>query len=132
MRFRLSLCVVLWTALAAGQDMNCDLSGYKEQDGLKAQMRSGSLELTWRGERQNELRASLAVRNGQPVIQELAARKSGGKWVVLGQNLTPEFELTSGVRRLSNQQMEPLRDLKVALTPEVVERAVVQQSGQPV
>src|SRR6266481_593401 len=82
---------VLWTALAAGQEFNCDLSGYKAQEGLKAQMRAGALELTWRGERQNELRSAFAVRNGQPIVLELAVRKSGGKWIVLGQNLTPEF-----------------------------------------
>jgi len=113
---------VLWTTLAVGQGVNCDLSAYKAQDGLKAEMRAGTLELTWRGERQNELRAAFAVRNGQPVVQELAVRKSGGKWMVLGQNLTPEFELTSGIRRLSNQQMAPMKELGIALTPEVIDR----------
>jgi hypothetical protein len=62
------------------------------------------------------------VRNGQPVVAEMAARKSGASWVVLGRNLSPEFEVTSGRRRLSEQQMAPLRALGVALTPEVVER----------
>ena len=56
------------------------------------------------------------------MVQELAARKNGGNWIVLGQNLTPEFEITSGVRRLSQQQIAPLTGLKIALTPEVVER----------
>ena len=45
------LSASLWTALAAAQEINCDLSGYKPQDGLKAQSRAGTLELTWRGER---------------------------------------------------------------------------------
>ena len=56
------------------------------------------------------------------MVEELAARKDGGAWISLGQNLTPEFEMTSGVRRLSEQQMAPLRDLKIEFTPEVVER----------
>jgi len=116
------LCVILWTAFAKGQDLNCDLGGYKPQDGLKARMQGGALEVTWQGERRDQLRASFGIRNGQPVIQELAARKNGGAWIVLGQNLTPEFELTSGVRRLSQQQINPLEDLKVELTPEVIER----------
>src|SRR5262249_53865169 len=51
-----------------------------------------------------------------------AARKNGGQWIVLGRNLSPEFEVTSGVRRLSQQQIEPLTGLKIELTPEVVER----------
>ena len=57
-----------------------------------------------------------------PWSQELAARKDGGSWIVLGQNLTPEFQVTSGIRRLSQQQISPLKELNVALTPEVVER----------
>jgi hypothetical protein len=113
---------MLGTALAGAQESNCDLSGYKAQDGLKAQMRAGTLELTWRGERQNELRAAFAIRGGKPTVQELAVRRNNGKWIVLGQDLTPEFELTSGIRRLSNQQIAPLKELGVALTPEVIER----------
>jgi hypothetical protein len=116
------LCGLLWTAFAAGQDLNCDLGGYKPQDGLKAQLRGGALEFNWQGERRDQLRASFTIREGQPMVQELAARKSGGNWIVLGQNLSPEFELTSGVRRLSQQQIAPLKDLKVELTPEVVDR----------
>ena len=109
-------------ASAFGQELNCDMTGYKPQDGLRAQMRAGILELTWTGERQEQLRAAFTIRNGQPMVEELAARKSGGKWIELGRNVTPEFEITSGVRRLSEQQMAPLRELKIELTPEVVER----------
>jgi len=116
---------LLGTILAAsslGQELNCDMAAYKAQEGLTAQIRSGVLELNWQGERREQLRAQFIVRNGQPVLQELAARKAGGAWTVLGQNLSPEFEITSGVRRLSEQQMAPLRDLKIQLTPEVIER----------
>ena len=116
------LITVLMVSSAASQDFHCDMSGYKAQDGLKAQVHAGILELAWQGERQEQLRAQLTVRGNQPVVQELAARKNGGKWIILGQNLSPEFEITSGVRRLSEQQMAPLRDLKVEFTPEVVER----------
>ena len=109
-------------AALPGQELNCGMADYKAQDGLKAQVRAGVLEVTWQGERRDELRARFAIRGGQPLVQELAARQSGGSWVVLGQNLSPEFEITSGVRRLSQQQMSPLQEMKVELTPEVVER----------
>jgi hypothetical protein len=118
-------CVLLLAGMAAalpGQELNCEMANYKPQEGLNAQVRAGVLELTWQGERREELRARFTVRGGQPLVQELAARKTGGSWVVLGQNLSPEFEITSGVRRLSQQQMSPLQDMKVELTPEVVER----------
>ena len=117
---KILLLATLPAMLACAQD--CDLSAYRAQDGLKAQMHAGALELTWQGERGDQLRASFTIRAGQPMVKELAAHKNGGNWIVLGTNLTPEFEVTSGVRRLSEQQMAPLRDLKIALTPEVVER----------
>jgi hypothetical protein len=118
--------VLFLTAMTAGvgtcQDLTCDLAGYKPQEGLQAQIRSGVLEITWQGERREQLRAQFAIRGGQPLVRELAARKNGGSWIVLGQNLTPEFEITSGVRRLSQQQIAPLKELNVELTPDVVER----------
>src|SRR5690349_12136261 len=121
-RFLVVLFASLSTVALARAELNCDLAGYKAQDGLKAQMRQGLLEVTWQGERREQLRAVLTVRDGQPVVQELAARKEGGNWIALGGNLSPEFEITSGVRRLSEQQMQPLRDRGVELTPEVIER----------
>jgi hypothetical protein len=110
------------TAVAAGQELNCDMSGYKPQDGLKAQLRSGLLELAWQGERNESLRVTFTIRDGQPVVQEMAARKNGGNWAILGKNLTPEFEITSSIRRLSEQQMAPLRGLGIEFTSDVVEK----------
>ena len=116
------LLASLSIGLAADGDFVCELYGYKAQDGLKAQMRAGALEVTWQGERREQLRASFTIRDGQPVVQELAAKKDSGSWITLGQNLTPEFQITSGIRRLSMQQVSPLKELGVALTPEVIER----------
>jgi hypothetical protein len=114
--------ITLWGAVAFGQELKCDMAGYQAQEGLTAQLRVGVLELSWQGERGEQLRAQFTVRAGQPVVQELAARKGGGNWIVLGRNLSPEFEITSGVRRLSQQQIAPLKELNIALTPEVIER----------
>ena len=116
---------VCWAAagavFAAGQTP-CDLTEYKPLEGVKAEQRQGVLEVTWLGERGEQLRASFSIRDGQPIVHELAARKGSGAWTVLGRDVVPEFEVTSGKRRLSEQQMAPLRELKIALTPEVVER----------
>ena len=104
------------------QAVNCDTRQYKPAEGLTAENRDGVLQLSWEGERGDQLRAALGIRGGQPMVVELAARAGGGAWKVLGRNLVPEYEVTSGVRRLSEQQMAPLRELKTALTPEVIER----------
>jgi hypothetical protein len=39
----------------------------------------------------------------------------------LGQNLVPEFSVTSGKRRISEQQLNPLRNLGYEITPELIE-----------
>ena len=100
---------LLLPALAGAQTLNCDFQGYKALDGLRAGMRSGSLELTWQGERGQTLRATLGVDGGQPVVRELAVEKnaSNGKWSVLGHDLTPEYQVTTGRRRISAQQEVP-------------------------
>ena len=48
--------------------------------------------------------AEFALQGGQPVVRELAARKTGGPWAVLGRNLSPEFEVSTGKRRISTTQ----------------------------
>src|SRR3954466_1552882 len=105
MNFRNPLFLAILSLPAVAQaELNCDLTGYRAQEGLKAQMHAGVLDLTWQGERREQLRASFTIRDGQPVVQELAVRKDGGSWITLGANLRPEFQVTSGVRRLSQQQ----------------------------
>jgi hypothetical protein len=115
----LPLSVLLLCGAAAGQTLNCNLDGYKPVDGLKATCRGSALELEWRGEGGDQLRASFTVRNGQPEVQELAARKTGGAWVVLGTNLQPEFHVTSGKRRMSLAQGNIFKSLKIEVTPEL-------------
>ena len=117
---RIILSGLLLSAAVAGQTLNCSLQGYKPLDGLKAEMRSGSLALTWQGERAQTLRAILGLSGDQPVVRELAVEKNG-KWYVLAHDLTPEYQATTGRRRISAQQEAPLRQLGI-FTPEVIER----------
>lgn len=112
----LALC---WCA-AHAQD--CDFKGYKSLDGLKAEMKAGVLQFSWQGAGGQELQAQFTIRDGEPTIHELAVRKGQASWIVLGRDLTPEYQVTSGVRRLSEQQAAPLRALKIQITPEVIDR----------
>ena len=104
------------------QSLNCDLSQYKAASGLTAAIVQGALAVTWSGSSGTEVRASYAIDNGQPVVRELAVRRSGGQWSPLGQNLAPEFYVKSGVRRMTTQQGQPLIDIGVDITPEVIEK----------
>jgi hypothetical protein len=61
-----------------------------------------------------------AIVAGQPLVRDLAVRKSDAPWVLLGERLKPEYHVVSGVRRMSTQQADPLRAAGVELTPEVI------------
>ena len=113
---------MLWAASAAGQGISCDVSGYKPADGLRAAQHEGILELTWQGERSEQLRASFTIRDSQPQVQELAVRKNGGQWAVLGSALRPEFHVTSGKRRMSMAQAAQFKLLNIEVTQELYDK----------
>ena len=100
----------------------CDLSEYTPLDGLTAANQGEVLALTWSGERGTELRLALTVLDESPLVAEMAVRRAGGSWVNLARDVTPEFNVTSGLRRISEQQLRPLRDLGVNITPEIIEK----------
>jgi hypothetical protein len=100
--------------------LNCDLAQYKASTGPTASVAQDVLTVSWRGQNGSEMRARYAIDNGQPVIRDLAVRRSGGQWASLGQNLTPEYRVVSGIRRMSKQQADPLAAAGVTLTPEVI------------
>ena len=110
------------TAAAIAPPVNCDLTQYQPVTGLTAVAERDGLAVTWEGQNGSELRARYAIDSGQPVIRELAVRKAAGAWSPLGQNLTPEYYVVSGVRRMTTQQGQPLEDLGVKITPEVIEK----------
>jgi hypothetical protein len=110
------------TSTAMADSIKCDLAQYKAGAGLTATVEQNVLVVSWSGQAGADLRARYAIDSGQPVIRDLAIRKAGGQWATLGQNLTPEYRVTSGIRRLSEQQAQPLRAAGVELTPAVIEK----------
>jgi hypothetical protein len=111
----------LFSGMGVAQGLNCNMRDYSSVNGIKAEAAGGAVTLTWQGEGGQELRARFGVRDGQPVVEELAARKAGGAWVVLGKELTPEFQVTTGRRRMSKTEDDILKRLH-AETPENQER----------
>lgn len=110
------------TAPAVGPPLKCDMTEYKAIAGLTAAQEPDALVVTSEGQGGPGLRARYAIDGGQPLIRELAVRKPGGQWIVLGQNLMPEYYVVSGVRRMTTQQGAPLEQLGVKITPEVIEK----------
>jgi hypothetical protein len=100
----------------------CDMSHYKSLPGLSASVADSTLIVTWDGEMNNELRLRLTINDGTPTIQDLAIRSKGAQWVTLASNLTPEFHVVTGFRRLPLEQIRPLMSAGIPLTPEIVEQ----------
>ena len=115
-----SIAIVPVTLVA--DSVRCDLSDYKAAPGLTAGLEQDLLAVSWNGQAGSELRARYAIDGGQPIVRDFSIRKTGGQWSVLGRNLTPEYRVTTGVRRMTEQQAQPLRDAGVELTPAVIEK----------
>ena len=118
---KLLLCPIVTCALivgvtsaATGDGLTCDMGAYKAAPGLSARVdqQANVIEVDWTGQARDELRAQFAIDRGQPTLRELAIRASG-RWITLGRNLVPEYRVTSGVRRMSEQQAAPLRSAGV-------------------
>ena len=105
----------------SADSLNCALTGYTATPGLTAAVADNALTLTWDGEKSQEIRLRLAVEGGTPTIRELAVHRKGTPWAVLATNVTPEFTVVAGFRRMSNQQMLPLRGLKVPITSTLID-----------
>ena len=118
-----STTMVPWRApvLHAGS-VNCSVSQYKASQGLTAAVEQDSLLVSWSGQNGADLRARYAIDDGQPVVRELSVRKAGGQWTTLGRNLTPEYHVVSGVRRMADDQANPLRAAGVELTEDVINK----------
>jgi hypothetical protein len=112
-----AIVAVLAAQTAAAQGLTCDLSGYAPNGPHSSVQVSGEvLTVEWAGTGAERVRLRLAIREGTPVIDELALRAANASsWVGVGTNLGFEFRIVEGLRRISNQQLEPLRDLGVEL-----------------
>jgi hypothetical protein len=105
------VCLTLVSCGAGAQTLNCNFQGYKHVDGVAASQSGDAVVLSWQGESKQQLRAQFTIRDGQPVVREFAARSAGGPWIVLGRNLTPDFQVTTGRRRISRTQLELIKTL---------------------
>ncbi|MDP6581578.1 MAG: hypothetical protein QF681_13060, partial [Vicinamibacterales bacterium] len=101
----------------------CDLRAYTERPGATARVSGDELVVAWAGAAGERVRLRLAIRQGVPVIAELALRSdSSATWWPVATDLGIDFRIVEGFRRISNQQLAPLRGLDVELTQEVVDR----------
>lgn len=120
-----SIALILSTtasmSVSAAQGASCDMSGYKAIDGLTAAPEPGGVAVIWSGDGGTRMRVRLGIDASRPVIRELAVQ-SAARWATLGRNLSPEFDVTTGRRRIGFDQLNPYREMGVPLTKELIER----------
>jgi hypothetical protein len=109
-------------ASSAPSALTCDLAAYAPTGGITAGVSDDVLLVQWPGAEDERLRLGLGIADGTPIIAELAVRDGGDPWVTLATDARIEFKITEGFRRISNQQLSPLRNLGVELTQDVVDR----------
>jgi hypothetical protein len=122
MRITAALVLSLTVAAAQADPLRPTVRDYKPQAGLTATVEQETLVMAWDGEAGAALRMVLAIDGGRPTIRELALRGKEGRWAPVARSLAPEFEVTSGVRRMTEQQLAPLRELGVQITPQLIDR----------
>jgi len=119
----LALLVLSPAAASAQAALSCDLSGYVRRADLTARLSGPVLAVEWAGTGGEQVSLRLGIRDGAPTITELALRPSrSADWSPVATDVGFEFRIVEGFRRISNQQLAPLRDLGVELTQEVVDR----------
>ena len=102
---------------------SCDLVGYRAQPGLTAERSAGGVIVSWSGDAGSTVRARLAIESQQPVVKELAIKADGAAaFTPVLVNARPEFTVVSGLRRMTNQQLDPLAGLGVPITKEILEK----------
>lgn len=117
----ITLCFFSVGFLLAG-DLHYDLTEYSEQPKIKAVVSGDFLDVTWEGREKTQLRLQLTIEQGAPVLKELAVRSDGHNWRTICNDVTPEYRVVSGVRRVTQQQTEPLVEMGIPLTDSLLNK----------
>ena len=101
----------------------CDAKAYRAQDGLSATLNDNDLIVTWASAAPgSQMRAVFVLQNGAPLIHELASSRGDGAWIPILRDVAPDFRVVSGLRRITDQQLEPLKKLGTPITQAVIDR----------
>ena len=123
---RTAVCLIALLVVvspATADPLTCSLAEYRQTTGLTAAVAGDVLTTTWDGDAGQQVRLRLAVAGGVPTIQELAVRtQARGDWQIVATGLTPEYRVVTGRRRVTEQQLQPLRQLKTELTQTLIDQ----------
>jgi hypothetical protein len=98
-----------------------DLSEYQPQEGIQLTADDSVAEITWIGAHERLLTLEFAIESRQPVFRALRMQIEDGTWIPINHDFKPVFSVVSGVRRVTQQQTEPLVELGVPLTEDLLD-----------
>ena len=107
---------------AMPEGLQCNLDSYSPSVAIQVANNRGELSLTWNGQNDQQLQMLINVVEGEPIISSLAMRDAVVPWTTVLEEARLEYRIVEGFRRISNQQLTPLRNLGVELTQEIVDR----------
>ncbi|WP_020530362.1 hypothetical protein [Flexithrix dorotheae] len=126
--YQLSIVIFLFSIFfnhlvtAQSDPLNCNLENYTAQPGLTAEVKNETLILNWEGDHENQLQLEFIIQKGMPTIKSLGIQQKNGEYESLFTNVIPEYKIVSGVRRVTQQQTEPLEELGIPLNEETLNK----------
>ena len=120
-----ALASMLCAAVTAGEAAaapSCSVSQSAPVAGMQAAASPDGATISWSGTADQRLELQLRIVNRAPVIARLAIRGSDGSSRVVLTDAKPDYQVVTGLRRISNQQLVPLRALKVPLNQQTIDR----------
>jgi hypothetical protein len=115
------LAALLFASPGVADPLSCNLADYRSAPGLTAAVAGDTLTAAWDGDTGQQVRLRLAVSGGVPTITEIAVRLARGDWKVVAAGVTPDYRVVTGLRRVTEQQLQPLRQLKIEITPSIID-----------
>ena len=114
---------LMFTASSGWADpLTCTMTAYRSTPGLAAASANDMLTAIWNGDQGQELRLRLTVVAGVPTIHDIAVRpQARGDWKIVAAGLSPDYRVVTGRRRVTEQQLQPLRQLKIEITPSIID-----------
>lgn len=108
------------SGIVKSQDVTYNLDDYEPLEGLTADLENNILTIAWDGEDETKLRIRFTISEMIPLIKDIAVKESFNQWETLATDVTPYYHIVSGVRRVTQQQTEPLTENGVELTEKVL------------
>ena len=105
-----------------GGDWLCNIDDFQASKDFQIESRSNGLEVSWSGSGEEQLKLLFGIEAREPIIRLLQSRQASAAWSTILTDSHIEYKVVEGFRRISNQQLVPLRSLGVELTDDIVER----------